>query len=254
MRTARQLLALLQMVSQPRGAGRPLAGDAGRHRLRGWCAHFRCCRSESARGGRRSPAQPRIVPHRNARRGRGRADLQAGCGDHRERAWRAPRPARQVHGERHCSGERHGISKGATTRGSPWRGGRRARIFPRRAGAQVDRGPDVPAGMHELIVGKTRYTEERGMSIGDRIWLRGDEWTVVEDSRPTERPMRCRSPTPILSCPPPTAPASGGSWQRLISREGPATLEQALKASPTLHVELEHDPRRFWTPGRSPDC
>jgi putative ABC transport system permease protein len=34
-------------------------------------------------------------------------------------------------------------------------------------------------GLHEVIVGETRYTEDRGMAIGDRIWLRDSEWIIV---------------------------------------------------------------------------
>jgi putative ABC transport system permease protein len=33
--------------------------------------------------------------------------------------------------------------------------------------------------VHELIVGKNRHREERGLEVGDRVRLRGDDWTVV---------------------------------------------------------------------------
>lgn len=96
-------------------------------------------------------------------------------------------------------------------------------------------------GMHELIVGKTRYTESRGMAIGDQIWLRGDEWTIVGhfEAHGTTNAVLLTDAATLMS-----AAHSSGFWRIVLTIDQPrgyATLDAALKASPTLHVELKHE-------------
>lgn len=96
-------------------------------------------------------------------------------------------------------------------------------------------------GLHELIVGKTRYTEDRDMAIGDRIWLRGDAWTIVghfEAPGMTNAALITDAPT-LMSA------ARSDNFYRILATVDPAggfaRLQRALKADPTLHVEVKHE-------------
>jgi len=96
-------------------------------------------------------------------------------------------------------------------------------------------------GLHELIVGKTRYTEDRGMAIGDRLWLRGDDWTIVGhfEAHGTTNAILLADAATLMS-----AAHSNGYWRIVLTVDQPggfAILQRALKASPTLHVELKHE-------------
>jgi putative ABC transport system permease protein len=96
-------------------------------------------------------------------------------------------------------------------------------------------------GMHELIVGKTRYTEDRDMAIGDRIWLRGDEWTIVGHFQAPgmTNAILLTDALTLMSA------TRSNSFFRILVRLDPAggfaRVEQALKSNPTLHVELKHE-------------
>ena len=96
-------------------------------------------------------------------------------------------------------------------------------------------------GMHELIVGKTRYTEDRDMAIGDRLWMRGDEWTIVGhfEARGMTNAALLTDALTLMS-----ATQSNSFYRILVTLDpagGFARLRQALKANPTLHVELKHE-------------
>ncbi len=95
-------------------------------------------------------------------------------------------------------------------------------------------------GMHELIVGKTRYMEDRDMAICDHIWLRGDDWTVVGhfEARGTTNNSIFTDALTLMS-----ATRSNNFFRILVTIDptgGFSRLQQALKADPTLHVELKH--------------
>lgn len=96
-------------------------------------------------------------------------------------------------------------------------------------------------GMHELIVGKTRYTEDRNMAIGDRIWLRGDEWTIVGhfEARGMTNAILLTDALTLMA-----ATRSNSFFRIVVTLDrvgGFARLQRALKADPTLHVELKHE-------------
>lgn len=96
-------------------------------------------------------------------------------------------------------------------------------------------------GMHELIVGKVRYTEDSNMAIGDRIHLRGDEWTVVGhfEAQGTTNWVLLTDALTLMS-----ATRSNSFFRILVTLDpngGFARLQQALKADPALHVELKHE-------------
>lgn len=96
-------------------------------------------------------------------------------------------------------------------------------------------------GMHELIVGKTRYTEDRGTAIGDRIWLRGDEWVIVGyfETRGMLNSVLLTDALTLMS-----AGGSNSFSRILVTLDGPGgfvRLQQALKADPTLKVEVKHE-------------
>jgi len=96
-------------------------------------------------------------------------------------------------------------------------------------------------GMHELIVGKTRYTEDRDMAVGDRIWLRGDEWTIVGhfEAHGMTNSILLTDALTLMS-----ATRSNSFYRILVTVDpagGFARLRRALKADPTLHVELKHE-------------
>ena len=96
-------------------------------------------------------------------------------------------------------------------------------------------------GMHELIVGKTRYTEDRDMAIGDRIWLRGDEWTIVGhfEAHGMTNAILLTDALTLMSA------TRSNSFFRVVATIDPAggfaRLQQALKGDPALHVELKHE-------------
>lgn len=96
-------------------------------------------------------------------------------------------------------------------------------------------------GLHELIVGKARYTEDRDMGLGDRIWLRGDEWTIVGhfEARGMTNAMLLTDALTLMSA------TKSNNFFRILARVDPAggfeRLQQALKADPTLHLELKHE-------------
>lgn len=96
-------------------------------------------------------------------------------------------------------------------------------------------------GMHELIVGKTRYTEDRDMAIGDRIWLRGDEWTIVGhfEARGMTNAALLTDALTLMSA------TRSNSFFRIVATIAPdggfARLRQALEADAALHVELKHE-------------
>lgn len=96
-------------------------------------------------------------------------------------------------------------------------------------------------GLHEVIVGKTRYTEDRGMAIGDRIWLRGNEWIIVGhfEARGMLNSALLTDALTLMS-----ASGSRDFTRVLVTLEQPegfSRLGHALRADPTLHVDLKHE-------------
>jgi putative ABC transport system permease protein len=96
-------------------------------------------------------------------------------------------------------------------------------------------------GMHEVIVGKTRYTEDRGMAIGDRVWVRDNEWTIVGhfEARGMLDSQLLTDALTLMSA------ARNDSYSRVLVTLAPpggfARLRQALEGDPTLHLELKHE-------------
>jgi putative ABC transport system permease protein len=96
-------------------------------------------------------------------------------------------------------------------------------------------------GLHELIVGRIRYEEDRGMAIGDRVWVRGDEWTIVGhfDAPGLTNSLLLTDAATLMSA------VQGNSYYNILVTIDPAggfaRLQQALKANPTLHVVLKHE-------------
>ena len=95
--------------------------------------------------------------------------------------------------------------------------------------------------VHELIVGKIRYTEEQGFEIGDRVRLWGNDWTVVGhfESPGWNDAVLLTDAETLLSA---------HQLNRFQSVEvvlnSPAALnelDRALKANPTLHVEARYE-------------
>jgi putative ABC transport system permease protein len=106
---------------------------------------------------------------------------------------------------------------------------------------QLTAGRMFRPGLHELIVGKTRYSEDRGMAIGDQVWVRGDDWTVVGHFRApgmTDSLLLTDAAT-LMSA------AQSNSFYNILVTVDPAggfaRLQQALKANPTLHLVLKHE-------------
>lgn len=107
-------------------------------------------------------------------------------------------------------------------------------------GLKLTAGRMFRTGLHELIVGKTRYLEDRGMAVGDRIWVRGDEWTIVGhfEANPVSDSGMLTDANTLMSA------ARGDNFNRVLVTVDPdggfERLQQALKANPTLNVELKH--------------
>jgi putative ABC transport system permease protein len=133
-----------------------------------------------------------------------------------------------------------GHKKSDGSRISVWLAGEEPERLRVNAGLRLTAGRMFRTGLHELIVGKTRYMEDRGMAIGDRIWVRGDEWTIVghfEANPVTDGGMLTDANT-LMSA------ARANSFARILVTVDPgggfSRLQQALKADPALHVELKH--------------
>jgi putative ABC transport system permease protein len=123
---------------------------------------------------------------------------------------------------------------------SIWLAGEEPERLRVNSGLKLTAGRMFRTGLHELIVGKTRYTEDRGMAIGDRVWVRGDYWTVVghfEGNPVTDSGLLTDANT-LMSA------ARGNNFARILVTVDPgggfARLQQTLTANPALHVELKH--------------
>jgi putative ABC transport system permease protein len=95
--------------------------------------------------------------------------------------------------------------------------------------------------VHELIVGRNRYSEEKGLEIGDHVRLRGDDWTVVghfETGGLTDNTLITDAET-LMSA------FHLGTFQNvylmLISPAHFATLKKTLEANPSINVEVKHE-------------
>jgi putative ABC transport system permease protein len=95
--------------------------------------------------------------------------------------------------------------------------------------------------VHELIVGRNRYSEEKGLEIGDRVRLRGDDWTVVghfETGGLTDNSLMTDAET-LMSA------FHLGTFQNvylmLISPAYFATVKKSLAANPSINVEVKHE-------------
>ena len=95
--------------------------------------------------------------------------------------------------------------------------------------------------VHELIVGKLRYTEEQGLQIGDHVRLWGNDWTVVGhfESASWDDGVLLTDAETLLSA------YQLNRFQRVrVVLNSPATLnelDRALKANPTLRVEARYE-------------
>lgn len=130
--------------------------------------------------------------------------------------------------------------KADNSRMSAWLAGVGPESFRMDGDFKLTAGRMFRTGMHELIVGKTRYEEDRGMAVGDRVWVRGDEWTVVghfEANPVTEAGLFTDADT-LMSA------ARSSVFSRIIVRVdadgGFARLRRALQADPSVHVDLKH--------------
>lgn len=130
--------------------------------------------------------------------------------------------------------------KSDNSRVAAWLAGVQPGNFRAHPDFKLTAGRMFRTGMHELIAGRTRYTEDRNMAIGDRVWVRGDEWTVVghfEAYPVTEAGLFTDADT-LMSA------ARSSTFSRILvtvdSLGGFARLQQALKANPGLHIELKH--------------
>ena len=95
--------------------------------------------------------------------------------------------------------------------------------------------------VHEVIVGKLRYTEEQGLQIGDRVRLWGSDWTVVGhfESGSWDDGALLTDAETLLSA------NQLNRFQRVrVVLNSPAALnelDRALKANPTLRVEARYE-------------
>ena len=95
--------------------------------------------------------------------------------------------------------------------------------------------------VHELIAGKLRYTEDKGLEIGDRVRLWGSDWTVVGhfESASWDDAALLTDAETLLSA------HQLNRFQRVqVVLNSPAAineLDRALKANPTLHVEARYE-------------
>lgn len=96
-------------------------------------------------------------------------------------------------------------------------------------------------GLHEVIVGKSRWEQTKGLEIGDHIKVRGSQWTVVghyEVGRFLDLNMISDVDT-VKS-----AARREVYNQVTVVLESPAAydkLQAAIKANPSIDVELKHE-------------
>jgi len=78
------------------------------------------------------------------------------------------------------------------------------------------------------------------MAIGDRVWVRGDYWTIVGhfEANPVTDSGLLTDANTLMSA------ARGNNFARILVTVVPTggfgRLQEALKANPTLHVDLKH--------------
>lgn len=106
---------------------------------------------------------------------------------------------------------------------------------------RITMGRVFQPAVRELIVGKTRHEQANGLDIGDRIRLRGAEWTIVGEfdigGGGAENGLVGDFDTV-------TSAYQVNSASVSAVLETPAafdTLQKALQANPTLTVELRHE-------------
>jgi len=96
-------------------------------------------------------------------------------------------------------------------------------------------------GLREMIVGKTRHEQAKGLELGDSIRWRGGDWLVVghfDAGRSLNLSILADADT-IMS-----AIARNNYNQLHVVLESPAsfeTLQAAIKANPSVSVELKHE-------------
>jgi putative ABC transport system permease protein len=95
--------------------------------------------------------------------------------------------------------------------------------------------------IHELIVGRNRYSEEKGLEIGDHVRLRGDDWTVVghfETGGLADNTLITDAET-LMSA------FHLGTFQNvymmLSSPADFAAVKKSLETNPSLNVEVKHE-------------
>src|SRR5579859_852720 len=96
--------------------------------------------------------------------------------------------------------------------------------------------------VHELIVGKGLYTEERGLEIGDRVRMRGDDWIVVGhfEGGGWMDSFALADADTLMS-----AFKLDGYWSVQVMLDSPADFDPfkgALKANPSINVEVQREP------------
>lgn len=96
--------------------------------------------------------------------------------------------------------------------------------------------------VHELIVGKVRYTEDQGLELGERVRLWGSDWTVVghfESQSASDAAALLTDAETLLSA---HQLNQFSRVQVVLDSPGSlAVLDRALKANPTIHIEARSE-------------
>ncbi len=96
-------------------------------------------------------------------------------------------------------------------------------------------------GVHELIAGKNRYLEEKGLEVGDRIRLRGNDWTVVghfETGGMEDNSLLTDADTLMTAF---HVAAFTHIHVMLSSAKRFANLKHSLEGNPSFNVEVKHE-------------
>jgi putative ABC transport system permease protein len=95
--------------------------------------------------------------------------------------------------------------------------------------------------VHELLVGKARHVEEKGLEIGDRVRLRGENWTVVghfESGGSADGTAMTDAETLMSDF-------HLGTFQSVaVMLKSPGEFDEfkrMLEANPSINVEVKHE-------------
>jgi putative ABC transport system permease protein len=95
--------------------------------------------------------------------------------------------------------------------------------------------------VHELLVGKARHVEEKGLEIGDRVRLRGENWTVVGhfESGGSADGAAITDAETLMS------DFHLGTFQSVaVMLKSPGEFDEfkrMLEANPSINVEVKHE-------------